>query len=35
MVWQGDDWKYVFPAGGMPAYQLLPDLTGYVPWTDF
>jgi hypothetical protein len=35
MVWQGGDWKYVFPAGGMPSYEVLPDLTGYVPWTDF
>jgi hypothetical protein len=35
MVWHGGDWKYVFPPGGMPSYQVLPDLTGYVPWTDF
>jgi hypothetical protein len=35
MVWQGGDWKYVFPPGGMPSYQVLPDLTGYVAWTDF
>jgi hypothetical protein len=35
MMWQGGDWKYVFPAGGMPSYEVLPDLTGYVPWTNF
>jgi hypothetical protein len=35
MVWQGGDWKYVFPAGGTPSYQVLADLTGYVAWTDF
>ena len=35
MVWQSGDWKYVFPAGGMPSYQVVTDLTGYVPWTDF
>ena len=35
MVWQGGDWKYVFPPGGMPAYQVVADLTGYVAWTDF
>ena len=35
MVWQGGDWKYVFPAGGMPSYLVVADLTGYVPWTDF
>ena len=35
MVWQGGVCKYVFPPGGMPSYQLLGDLTGYFPWTDF
>ena len=35
MVWQGGDWKYVFPPGGMPSYLVLADLTGYVPWTAF
>jgi hypothetical protein len=35
MVWQRGDWKYVFPPGGMPAYQVVTDLTGYVAWTDF
>ncbi len=29
----GGDWKYVFPPGGMPSYQVVADLTGYVPWT--
>ena len=35
MVWRNGDWKYVFPPGGMPSYQVVADLTGYVPWTDF
>ena len=35
MVWQGGDWKYVFPAGGMPSYLVVADLTGYVSWTAF
>ena len=35
MSWRGGDWKYVFPSGGMPSYEVIPDLTGYVPWGDF
>jgi hypothetical protein len=35
MVWRDGDWKYVFPSGGVPSYQVIPDLTGYVVWTDF
>ena len=29
------DWKYLFPAGGAPAMQVIADLTGYVPWSSF
>lgn len=35
MVWAGGDWKYVFPAAGAPAMQVIPDLTGYVQWSSF
>ena len=35
MVWRDGDWKYVFPPGGVPSYQVIPDLTGYVAWSDF
>ena len=35
MVWRDGDWKYRFPAAGTPAMQVLPDLTGYVPWSSF
>ena len=35
MVWRDGDWKYVFPAGGAPAMQVIPDLTGYVAWSSF
>jgi hypothetical protein len=35
MVWRADDWKYLFPAGGTPAMQVISDLTGYVPWSSF
>lgn len=35
MIWSGGDWKYVFPATGTPAMQVIPDLTGYVPWSSF
>ena len=35
MVWRDGDWKYVFPAGGTPAMQVIPDLTGYVAWSSF
>lgn len=35
MVWQDGDWKYVFPPGGRPSLQVIPDLSGYVPWSDF
>ena len=35
MTWTGDDWKYVFPHNGVPSLQILPDLTGYVQWSDF
>lgn len=35
MVWRDGDWKYLFPAAGTPAMQVLPDLTGYVPWSSF
>ncbi|MGH3610204.1 MAG: hypothetical protein ACRDRD_19270 [Pseudonocardiaceae bacterium] len=35
MVWSGGDWKYVFPAGGAPAMQVIGDLTGYVQWSSF
>ena len=35
MTWRAGDWKYVFPAGGMPSYEAIPDLSGYIPWGDF
>jgi hypothetical protein len=35
MVWRDGDWKYVFPADGTPAMQVIPDLTGYVQWSSF
>ncbi len=35
MVWRAGDWKYLFPAEGAPAMQVIPDLTGYVPWSSF
>lgn len=35
MVWRAGDWKYLFPAGGTPAMQVIADLTGYVPWSSF
>ncbi len=35
MVWRDGDWKYVFPAAGAPAMQVIPDLTGYVQWSSF
>jgi hypothetical protein len=33
MVWRGGDWRYLFPVGGVPAMQVIADLTGYVPWS--
>jgi hypothetical protein len=35
MVWHDGDWKYLFPTAGAPAMQVIPDLTGYVPWSSF
>jgi len=35
MVWRDGDWKYLFPAAGTPAMQVISDLTGYVPWSSF
>jgi hypothetical protein len=35
MVWRDGDWKYVFPTDGIPAMQVIPDLTGYVQWSSF
>jgi hypothetical protein len=35
MVWAGSDWKYLFPRGGVPSLEVIPDLTGYVPWSAF
>ena len=35
MTWHDGDWKYVFPTGGTPSYQVIPALAGYVPWSDF
>jgi hypothetical protein len=35
MVWHAEDWKYLFPSGGTPAMEVIPDLTGYVPWSAF
>jgi hypothetical protein len=35
MRWTGSDWKYVFPANGVPSFQAVPDLSGYVPWSEF
>jgi hypothetical protein len=33
--WTGSDWKYVFPANGVPSFQAITDLSGYVPWSQF
>ena len=30
-----NDWKYIFPPNGTPSLQVIQDLTGYVPWSDF
>ena len=35
MQWNGSDWKYVFPSRGVPPIEVIPDLTGYVPWSEF
>jgi hypothetical protein len=35
MVWRAGDWKYVFPAQGVPPIEVIPDLAGYVPWSSF
>ena len=35
MVWRDGDWKYLFPADGAPAMQVIGDLTGYVQWSSF
>ena len=35
MTWTGTDWKYIFPPNGTPSLEVIPDLTGYVPWSDF
>ena len=35
MVWRDGDWKYLFPADGVPAMQVIGDLTGYVQWSSF
>lgn len=35
MVWRAGDWRYLFPAGGTPAMQVIADLSGYVSWSSF
>lgn len=35
MSWNGSDWRYLFPSGGVPPFEAIPDLTGYVPWSEF
>jgi len=35
MRWTGSDWKYVFPPQGMPAFEAISSLNGYVSWSDF
>jgi len=35
MVWRNGDWRYLFPPGGMPSYQVITDLSGYVAWSEF
>lgn len=35
MKWTGSNWKYVFPANGVPSFQAISDLSGYVPWSEF
>ena len=35
MRWNGSDWKYVFPSSGLPPLEVIPNLTGYVTWSDF
>jgi hypothetical protein len=35
MRWVGGDWRFVFPPGGRPAVQTVPDFSGYVAWSAF
>lgn len=35
MLWTNDDWRYDFPPQGKPAFEVISDLTGYVPWSSF
>jgi hypothetical protein len=35
LTWTHDDWKYIFPPNGTPSLQVIQDLTGYVPWSEF
>ena len=35
MIWSVGDWKYLFPRVGVPSFEVIPDLTGYVTWSAF
>ena len=35
MIWDGNDWKYVFPPHGSPSLEVIQDTTGYVQWSAF
>ena len=35
LVWTNGDWRYLFPPNGEPSLQTIPDLSGYVAWSDF
>ena len=35
MTWNGRDWKLVYPPNGVPPLEVIPNLTGYVQWSDF
>jgi len=35
MTWNGGDWKLVYPSKGLAPLEVIPDLTGYVQWSDF
>ena len=35
MIWNGNDWKYVFPPHGTPSLEVIQDTTGYVQWSAF
>ncbi|MGO9955976.1 MAG: hypothetical protein ACLP50_08335 [Solirubrobacteraceae bacterium] len=34
MVWSGSDWRFTTPTANA-SMAVIPDLSGYVPWSDF